>query len=413
MPRLRLHIKIALFFFIIFTFLELVIQFSQHQNLQLHSPQFQENSKLLLLYGWVYLSLISILTHNFIRKAKALRQYRYLFFSTLVSIIALSFTFLFSGKRLITYIFLFFLMSNSIWFYFFFKYNHSIHFKKSRAKPFFEFALFFLVVSSGFLFLLPFLHLLSVSDNIYKICRKLYFHFYFNGWIILAIIGLYIHLSEICLVNFKQKRVYQSLLIFFIGIILSSCLSLIEFEISIAFNYIGLVGAFLQFVGFTILLTHIENNNHLKVKITASNRSLLFVFIFLFYAKMYLQIISSIPRFSELVSQYQILYNGYYYLLILGVSSMAIFQFLMQWKLFIISTRKIWLYFIGFCMSELVFLVYGIYVTASPHSNTVYFILLFTSYSIMLITLVWMFTINISSSNFISFIRPSKNNIEN
>ena len=403
MPKLKLHIKLALLFFILSLFFGIYSEVASYNADITFFGKLNGVRTALNLFGWMYIALTTLLTFHCIRKAKALRLYRYIFLSSFLSILAFSLTILISGVSLISLFFFYCFTLTTYWYVYFFLKNHDKSFKDSASNPFILSALFFLIFSSSVLWLILFDFVVDWSPAILQVFENFFIHFHMNGWITLALLGIYILLAEKNKVEFHQVKLHQSLYLLITGILISFFLSMIINSNHLVFNYIGMIGAVLQFVGFWILLSQIERKTNLKQRIQPKQRAVLSIFTLLLFIKLYLQLISSIPYFTQLVREYSTFYYGYINLFTLGVASIGLLQLLQGSNLIKLSTDFIWFYFSCFVVLEIIVFFGGVH-SLSPSFDYIYLIINSLTYLLMFIGLGWVLVKNLKSSNYISIL---------
>jgi hypothetical protein len=135
------------------------------------------------LLGWVYISLTTLLFHLFITK-EAKKEYKYLFWSTQITIVGMLFSFPFIGYALFSILFSTLFILCSYWFLYFFKKNNHCDTTKASYK-FINASLVFMVISSiGPWALGAIMSTLGSTSHWYKNAIYLYLHFQYNGWFI-------------------------------------------------------------------------------------------------------------------------------------------------------------------------------------------------------------------------------------
>jgi len=303
------------------------------------------------LLGWVYISLTTLLFHQFISK-EAKSKYSFLFWSTHVTIIGMLLSFPFIGYAFFSILFSTLFIVCTYCFLYFFKKNNLCDTTKTSYK-FIHTSLVFMVISSvGPWALAAIMNTFVSTSHWYKNAIYFYWHFQYNGLFIFCLLGLFVYFLENTFTNIAQNKLQQFYKLMLWSCILTLGLSFIWIKPPIWMYGNSAVGAIIQclavFMFFKILKKYKkQQNNHSFIF-----KALKFVLL-LFLIKVVLQLASSIPFLAELAFKTIGFVIGYLHLVFLGIASISILILMKQHQLIIISKIWIQLFISGFIISEL------------------------------------------------------------
>ncbi|WP_245967204.1 hypothetical protein [Ulvibacterium marinum] len=197
----------------------------------------------------------------------------------------------------------------------------------------------------------------------YRLAIYFYLHFLYNGWMILALVGILLRVFEIRGVGLS-RILFQS---FFwsinLGIVLSFFLSTLFAHPPLIFNILGDIGALLQLIAFGIL------GKKVSIFFTTFQERILKTVIVVLIVKMLLQLLTAFPYFANLAATILDFTIGYLHWTFLGVVTLSLFLFLDYLKLLQISPKTYFLYLFGFFLTEILIFYKGI---AAWHSFAVF-----------------------------------------
>lgn len=237
--------------------------------------------------------------------------------------------------------------------WFFVKYSKK-ELKKTNSYKLIKAALWYLVLSSlGPWALGAIMNTLGAGSIWYRMAIYFYLHFQYNGWMIMALLGL-------CLFVMERNQIMQSnqnFIIFFwslnLGIILSFFLSTLFADPPILFNILGGVGAMSQLIALVFLLiAFVPELQRSRTLLSPSQNRLLKTVAVLLGVKMLLQLPTSFSYFADLATTYLDFTIGYLHWTFLGVISTGLFLLLDCFKLIRVSKMSYFLYFFGFVLTE-------------------------------------------------------------
>jgi len=313
------------------------------------------------LLGWVYIALTTLLYHLFMDKQVLDRKYRRIFWFTQICLLGMLLSFPFQGYALFSIIFSTLFLLASYWFSAFFIKYVPPSFKRTKAYSCVKYALWFMIGSSvGPWCLGAIMTVLGPESIWYRLAIYFYLHFQYNGWMILALVGLFFYLLDHFEINISTKTFRYFFLTTVPGIILSFFLSTLWTGPSIIYYILGGLGAVLQLIGFGILINIcLGNRMVLKSVLSQFQLHVLKFVAFLWLVKMILQWLTAWPYFANLAAAFLDFTIGYLHWTFLGVISMSLFFFLDFFGLIKLSKMAIATYLGGFLLTETLILYRG------------------------------------------------------
>lgn len=396
MINLKYHIKIALIYFLLAAVLGVVLRSFHSVEIPVNYKFFVHTHSHIALLGWVYMALTTLLYKLFLDKLDLDKKYRKIFWFTQLTLAGMLLTFPFQGYALFSIVFSTLFLFASYWFVWFFLKYIPVSFKKTNAYKCIRIALWYLVVSSlGPWALGMIMNTLGAQSIWYRLAIYFYLHFLYNGWMILALVGIVFYILEkhqISLPNKIFKRFFWSINL---GIILSFFLSTLFASPSILFNVLGGVGALLQFFAFGILAMALAGPKEKSNPIFSPfQKGLAKTVMVLLGIKMLLQLLTALPYFANLAATVLDFTIGYLHWTFLGVVTISLFLFFDYFKLMEISKKGYVLYWIGFLVTEVLIFYKGIIVWQNFSLFEGYFDVLALGSSLIPLSLVFMLISN-------------------
>ncbi|MCG2462739.1 hypothetical protein K8352_18395 [Flavobacteriaceae bacterium F89] len=356
------HAKLALAYFLVAAILGLVLRTSYTTEIPITYRYVVHSHSHIALLGWVYMALTTLLYKLFLEGQGLEKKYRNLFLFTQFALVGMLFTFPFTGYALFSIIFSTLFLFASYWFsWLFIKYT-PLALKQTNSFSCIKAALIYLVISSiGPWALGGIMTTLGPTSNWYRIAIYFYLHFQYNGWMIMALLGILFFVLErnnIALPKSTFKSVYWSINL---GIILTFFLSVLFTEPSSSLYLISGLGGLLQLWALAVLF---KINKELKrpwgTIFSGFEIGLLKWAAFLIAVKMILQLLTALPYFANLATTVLDFTIGYLHWTFLGVVSISLFLFLHYYKLIRIPKNFIRLYLVGFVTTEGIIFYKGI-----------------------------------------------------
>lgn len=345
------QLQIALLYFCIAAVLGLLLRSFSILSFDFNYRYVVHAHSHIALLGWVYVALTTILHYCF-AKDTSKNTYNWIFWCTQITLVGMLLTFPFQGYALFSIIFsTLFLIVSYIFTYHFWKNIAPTH-KKSNALKCVKASLVYMVVSSlGPWALGAIMSTLGTQSIWYRLSIYFYLHFQYNGWMLLALLGLFLFVLEQRGHIIPQK----SFVLFFkainIGIILTFFLSTLWTEPSTWLYVLGGIGAMVQIGAFLFFWTLTKNGIGVLFLSNLQNR-LLRTVVVLISIKIVLQFLTAMPYFAQMAARYLDFTIGYLHLTFLGVISIGLFLFMDYCNLLRISKSSITFYLVGFFLSE-------------------------------------------------------------
>lgn len=351
---LRKHIRLALAYFVVVALMGLLLRLYFVLPLQFNYKFLLHAHSHTALLGWIYLGLTTLIYGLFLAKTDDGRRYRPIFIFTNVSILGMLITFPLQGYALFSIIFSTLFLFASYWFaWFAFKrvpteLKHRFSWKLIKA------ALWYLVLSSiGPWTIGGVMATLGPESIWYKTSIYFYLHFQYNGWFILALLGVLFYFLEEKGVRFSAQNLKSFFLLLHASVILSLFLSVLWFSPPLVFYVLGFVGAVAQLLAFYEFYLLLRPHQALfKRHFGAQGLLLLKIAAGLLVAKIGMQLFSAHPYFASLIFLLKNFVIGYLHLVFLGVVIPVMMALLHYFGLLKISRKFMVLYLLAFATTE-------------------------------------------------------------
>lgn len=312
------------------------------------------------LLGWVYVALTTLLHFCFLEKKKSGRTYNRIFWCTQATLIGMLLTFPFQGYALFSIVFsTLFLIVSYVYVYHFWK-NIDPKLKHGKGLLCIKGALIYMVISSLGPWALGAIMISLGSQSIwYRLAIYFYLHFQYNGWMILALVGLFLFVWEQYGLEIPQKPFARFFLSFNLAIVFTFFLSTLWAKPPFWIYVLAGFGAVAQLYAFACLWGMIKKQ-FFELSLTKLQTLLLKLVVAMGLIKIFLQLLTVFPYFSNMAATYLDFTIGYLHLTFLGIISMALFFFMDYFELFRISTRSFPWYFLGFILTEALIFYKGV-----------------------------------------------------
>ena len=316
------------------------------------------------LLGWVYLALITLFHKLFLNEKKNNKRYRQIFVFTQITLVGMLCTFPFQGYAFLSITFSTLFLFASYWYVWFFIRNTPKKLKNSDWYKYIRIALFYNVISTlGPWALGIVMATLGKASVWYKISIYFYLHFQYNGWMLVALLGILIAIFEkkgIHLSRNQNKYLFYSVNFGVIFTFFLSILWVTPVKVLYVFNGLGVVFQLFAF----LLLSRWLSKNQLLLKDSFSKLQVLIgrTVLVILGLKIVLQLITSIPYFANLAFSIIEFTIGYLHLTFLGVISISLFLFFDNFRLFRIRKKVFYLFLLGFILTEALIFYKGIIV---------------------------------------------------
>ncbi|WP_339710420.1 hypothetical protein [uncultured Kriegella sp.] len=362
MINLTPHTKAAFAYFIFAAVLGVVLRSFHSVDLAINYKFFVHTHSHIALLGWVYVALTILLYKLFVQDAIVDKKYRYLFWFTQLTLLGMLLTFPFQGYALISILFSTLFLFASYWFFWFFRKHVKGEFRKTKAYKCVNAALWYLIISSlGPWALGAVMNIWGPESVWYRLAIYFYLHFLYNGWMLMAIFGLFFHMLERHGIHPSKKTFKLFFKSINLGILLTFFLSTLFAKPPLVLNVLGGAGAVLQLFALAVLILFFVRSKGQWVSVLSNFQNHLLKTVgLLLVLKMALQLLTALPYFANLAAMYLDFTIGYLHGTFLGVVSISLFLFFDFFKLIRISKKGYWLYLLGFVITEALIFLKGI-----------------------------------------------------
>ena len=362
MKDLKPHINIALTYFVMAALLGVLLRSYSLVEMSIIYKFFVHTHSHIALLGWVYLVLTTLIYKIFIQSPLNDKKYRRIFWFTQVSLVGMLFTFPFTGYALFSIIFSTLFLFASYWFFWLFANHTKREFKKTNAYRCIQAALWYLVLSSlGPWALGAIMNILGAESVWYRMAIYFYLHFLYNGWMLMALFGLFFYLLEQRQIQLSRATFQRFFWGINLGIVLTFFLSTLFAEPPMFVFVMGGVGGVFQLFALGWLLRSLlPSLRKLRSELSKWQWNVLKTVMVLLFMKMILQLITSVPYFANLAATVLNFTVGYLHLTFLGVVTIGLFFFLDYFRQMRISKKAYIVYFMGFVVTELLIFYKGI-----------------------------------------------------
>ena len=395
--NLKPHVRNALAYFVMAAVLGVVLRSFQVLEISITYKFFVHTHSHIALLGWVYLALTTLIYKLFVQSPVKDIKYRRIFWFTQLTLIGMLLTFPFQGYALFSIVFSTLFLFASYWFFWFFTKHAKREFKKNNSYRCIKMALWLMVISSlGPWALGAIMNTLGAESIWYRMAIYFYLHFQYNGWMILALIGMFFYIAEQQQYIISDKTFERFMWIFNLGVLLSFFLSTLFTHPPILLNFLGGLGALLQLIAFGILIKAFTAKKHNSgVYFTSFQNGLLRTVIILWGIKMILQLISASTYLANLAATVLDFTIAYLHWTFLGVVTIGIFFFLDYFQMLKIPKKGYWLYLAGFVITEALIFYKGIAQWWNFLIFEPYFEVLVIGSMLIPLSLVYLFAVNL------------------
>ena len=308
------------------------------------------------MLGWVYLMLYVLIVKYFVPRKKPI--FNKLFWFTELAVIGMLFSFPFQGYAAVSISFSTLHIFCSYYFvYLIWKYHKTD--SKVTAYMLKASLVFMLVSTVGVWCLGPAVKMAGQASAFYQIAIQFFLHFQFNGWFLIAVIGLLFH--QLKIPDSKQFRLFFKLLI--ASTVLTFALPVSWFAPHVSLLWINGIGLVLQFVSLYYFVKIVQQPFKHFITKEAKITRFMFHFAVLFYAiKIGLQTISLVPEVANTLYEHRNFIVGFIHLTMLGTVSGFLFAFIFQSnvvKNHSTITFGVYTFVLGFILTQLILLIQG------------------------------------------------------
>ena len=270
--------------------------------------------------------------------------------------------------------------------------------KQDLVKPWFIGGLFFAVISSVGVFGLSYMMSSgNMTQNLYLASTYYYLHFQYNGFFIFTCIGLLLHSLREIGAEILEKDNKIIFWLMFIGCVIGFGLSVLWMKMPLWIFVVIILGTIAQTIGSVKLYLVLKKNwPKLVLNFSALQRFVLMYVGFAFFAKIVLQLGSTIPALSQFAFGFRNVVIAYLHLILLMCVSAFLINQILATNVFKITkpvTTGLKLLLLGIFLNEAVLGLMGIFsikyisIPYTPQILLVVSLLMLVSLGIILLNL--------------------------
>lgn len=367
MKNIVFWLRFSVFNFLIVAVLGVLMRYKIAYSLPIvDQKHVQEAHSHFAFYGWItqiiYVLIIRYL-HG-ILSDQQLKKYHTLLVINAISAFVMIPSFIYNGyywasiaastaALLASFVFFFFLLSD-------------LKGKQSLVKPWFLGGLFFAVISSIGVFGLSYMMSSgNMTQNLYLSSTYYYLHFQYNGFFIFSCIGLLIHSLKEIGSELSEKENNIIFWLMFVGCIIGVGLSVLWLKMPLWIFVAIVLGTIVQTIGALKLYLVVKKNwAKLVLNFSALQRFVLMYVGLAFFAKIFLQLGSTIPALSQFAFGFRNVVIAYLHLILLMCVSVFLINQILAINLFKITkpvTTGLKLLLLGIFLNEAVLGFMGIF----------------------------------------------------
>lgn len=359
-------LKITVFNLLIVSFLGVIMRYKIAFYFPfLEQKHLQEAHSHFAFYGWItnaiYLFIYKILKQT-ISKKKLTSFYNTIIINLFASY-GMLFSFLYSGYYWLSIVFSTVALFCSFYFLFIFYKNYKN--LETLSRIWFLGGLLFAVFSSLGVFNLSFIKINHhISQDLYLASTYFYLHFQYNGFFIFSCIGLLINMLENIGAKLNSSEIYLTFWLLFFSCFLGFGLSVLWLELPIWLYSMIVLSSLVQILANVKILFWVRKNWMLILeKFTPLERFILIFVGVAFFAKVLLQLASTIPAISQFAFGFRNIVIAYLHLVLLMCITGFLILKLLILKIFRLKKKfvlGIKLFLLGVFLNELVLGINGI-----------------------------------------------------
>ena len=320
MKNIAFWLKFSVFNFFLVAVLGVLMRYKIAYSLPIvDQKHVQEAHSHFAFYGWITLIIYVLIIrylHGIISEQQ-LKKYHTLLIVNAVSAYAMIPSFIYNGyywlsiaastaALLTSFVFFFFLIRD-------------LKGKQNISKPWFLGGLFFAVISSVGVFGLSYMMSTgNMTQNLYLSSTYYYLHFQYNGFFIFSCIGLLLHSLKEIGAEVTEKENKMIFWLMFVGCLVGFGLSVLWMKMPLWIFIAIILATIAQTLGAAKLYLVLKRNwAKLVLNFSALQRFVLMYVGFAFFAKIMLQLGSTIPALSQFAFGFRNVVIAYLHLILL------------------------------------------------------------------------------------------------
>lgn len=399
MKNIIFWLRFSVFNFLLVAVLGVLMRYKIAYSLPIvDQKHVQEAHSHFAFYGWItqiiYVLIIRYL-HGILSEQQ-LKKYHTLLVVNAISAFVMIPSFIYNGyywlsiaastaALLTSFVFFFFLLMD-------------LKGKQDLAKPWFIGGLFFAVISSVGVFGLSYMMSSgNMTQNLYLSSTYYYLHFQYNGFFIFSCIGFLFHSLKEIGAEISEKDNKMIFWLMFVGCVIGFGLSVLWIKMPLWIFIAIILGTIAQTIGAVKLYLVVKKNwPKLVLNFSALQRFVLMYVGFAFFAKIVLQLGSTIPALSQFAFGFRNVVIAYLHLILLMCVSAFLINQILATNVFKITkpvTTGLKLLLLGIFLNEAVLGLMGIFsikyisIPYTPQILLAVSLLMLVSLGIMLVNL--------------------------
>lgn len=399
MKNIIFWLRFSVFNFLLVAVLGVLMRYKIAYSLPIvDQKHVQEAHSHFAFYGWItqiiYVLIIRYL-HGILSEQQ-LKKYHTLLVVNAISAFVMIPSFIYNGyywlsiaastaALLTSFVFFFFLLMD-------------LKGKQDLAKPWFIGGLFFAVISSVGVFGLSYMMSSgNMTQNLYLSSTYYYLHFQYNGFFIFSCIGFLFHSLKEIGAEISEKDNKMIFWLMFVGCVIGFGLSVLWIKMPLWIFITIILGTIVQTIGAVKLYLVVKKNwPKLVLNFSALQRFVLMYVGFAFFAKIVLQLGSTIPALSQFAFGFRNVVIAYLHLILLMCVSAFLINQILATNVFKITkpvTTGLKLLLLGIFLNEAVLGLMGIFsikyisIPYTPQILLAVSLLMLVSLGIMLVNL--------------------------
>lgn len=345
----------ALGYLAIASLLGLALRYTALAELPITYRYFVHGHSHIAMLGWIYIALTTLIYKAYLHTESVPFSYKILFVCTQITLLGMLIAFPLQGYALFSILFSsLFLIASYGFIYFFFK-NVYPENKNTFSYHLIKQALGFLGLSSIGAWSLGIIMTTAGNTSIYyKLAIYFFLHFQYNGWMLLAVLGLFFYVLEKKNIVFSKEKTLSLRRWIAGSVYLTYLLSALFAQPHESIYALAGIGVLLQLMAFAKVWKMIRSkHNAIQQVFPQKIFWILALSGLLWVVKLLLQTLSVFPYFADLAYQFPDFIIGYLHWVFLGIISLALFGLTTSFDLLTLSQKLMSLFLIGFAATEL------------------------------------------------------------
>ncbi len=367
MKNINFWLRFSVFNFLIVAVLGVLMRYKIAYSLPIvDQKHVQEAHSHFAFYGWItqiiYVLIIRYL-HGILSEQQ-LKKYHTLLVVNAIAAFVMIPSFIYNGYYWVSIAASTVALLTSFAFFFFLLMD--LKGKQDLVKPWFIGGLFFAVISSIGVFGLSYMMSSgNMTQNLYLASTYYYLHFQYNGFFIFTCIGLLLHSLREIGAEISEKDNKLIFWLMFIGCVIGFGLSVLWMKMPLWIFVVIILGTIAQTIGSVKLYLVLKKNwPKLVLNFSALQRFVLMYVGFAFFAKIVLQLGSTIPVLSQFAFGFRNVVIAYLHLILLMCVSVFLINQILATNVFKMTkpvTTGLKLLLLGIFLNEAVLGLMGIF----------------------------------------------------